>query len=123
MNFSIHLGYHLSTVEAYVSDQINDNYLTFHFQGGGSTAARRERRVRLIETIIDHLHLNYQRKGDHLEARLAKYPPAEMACRLKILGKLTLYTKQLDMVMFSDGIVDWYIKDFLQEHVKIEEKH
>ncbi|MFP3867903.1 MAG: PEP/pyruvate-binding domain-containing protein [Desulfobacteraceae bacterium] len=34
MNFSIHLGYHFSTVEAYISDQINDNYLTFNFQGG-----------------------------------------------------------------------------------------
>jgi pyruvate,water dikinase len=33
------------------------------------------------------------------------------------LGKLTVYTKQLDMVMFSDGIVEWYIKDFLQEHL------
>ncbi|OPX19795.1 MAG: hypothetical protein BZ151_07365 [Desulfobacca sp. 4484_104] len=122
MNFSIHLGYHFSTVEAYVSDQINDNYLTFNFQGGGSTPERRERRVRLIETIIDHLHLHYQRQGDHLEARLAKYPAEAMACRLRLLGKLTLYTKQLDMVMFSDGIVDWYIKDFLQEHVKPDEK-
>lgn len=118
MNFSIHLGYHLSTVEAYISDQINDNYLTFHFQGGGSTPERRERRVRLIEEIIDRLDLFYQRKGDLIEARLAKYPPKEMAGRLKLLGKLTLYTKQLDMVLFSDGLVDWYIKDFLREHVE-----
>lgn len=119
MNFSIRLGYHLSTVEAYVSDQINDNYLTFSFRGGGSTPERRERRARLIEEIIDHLHLAYQRKGDLIEARLAKYAPEKMLERLELLGKLTLYTKQLDMVMFSDGIVDWYIKDFLREHVGI----
>jgi pyruvate,water dikinase len=119
MNFSIRLGYHLSTVEAYISDQINDNYLTFSFRGGGSTPERRERRVRLIEEIIDHLHLAYQRKGDLIEARLAKYAPEKMLERLNLLGKLTLYTKQLDMVMFSDGIVDWYIKDFLREHVGI----
>ncbi|MBM4273772.1 MAG: phosphoenolpyruvate synthase [Deltaproteobacteria bacterium] len=119
MNFSIRLGYHLSTVEAYVCDQINDNYLTFSFRGGGSTPERRERRVRLIEEIIDHLHLAYQRKGDLIEARLAKYSPEKMLQRLEWLGKLTLYTKQLDMVMFSDGIVDWYIKDFLREHVEV----
>jgi hypothetical protein len=23
----------------------------------------------------------------------------------------------LDMVLFSDSIVEWYIKDFVQEHV------
>jgi pyruvate, water dikinase len=117
MNFSIRLGYHLSTVEAYVSDQVNDNYLTFGFRGGGSTPERRERRARLIEAIIDHLHLNHRRKGDLIEARLSKYPADQMAQRLTLLGKLTHYTKQLDMVLFSDSIVEWYIKDFVQEHV------
>ncbi len=119
MNFSIRLGYHLSTVEAYVSDQINDNYLTFSFRGGGSTPERRERRVRLIETIIDHFDLNYTRKGELIEARLAKYAADNMNRRLVLLGKLTLYTKQLDMVLFSEGIVDWYIKDFLRDHVGV----
>ncbi|MDP1761024.1 MAG: PEP-utilizing enzyme, partial [Deltaproteobacteria bacterium] len=117
MNFRIRLGYHLSTVEAYVSDQVNDNYLTFGFRGGGSTPERRERRARLIEAIIDHLHLNHRRKGELIEARLAKYPAEQMAQRLTLLGKLTHYTKQLDMVLFSDSIVEWYIKDFVQEHV------
>ncbi len=118
MNFSIRLGYHLSTVEAYVSEEINDNYLTFTFRGGGSTSERRERRVRLIEAIIDHMHLNHQRKGETIEARLAKYPLEQMTQRLALFGKLTLYTKQLDMVLFSEGIVDWYIKDFIREHVR-----
>jgi pyruvate,water dikinase len=117
MNFSIRLGYHLSTVEAYISDQVNDNYLTFGFRGGGSTPERRERRARLIEAIIDRLDLYHQRKGDLIEARLAKYPKEQMLQRLVLLGKLTHYTKQLDMVLFSDSIVDWYVKDFVQEHV------
>ena len=43
-----------------------------------------------------------------------------MCQRLTLLGKLTVYTKQLDMVMFSDGIVDWYIKDFLREHLGVK---
>ncbi len=117
LNFSIRLGYHLSTVEAYVSDQVNDNYLTFDFRGGGSTPERRERRARLIEAIIDRFDLSHRRKGDLIEARLAKYPPEQMAQRLVLLGKLTHYTKQLDMALFSDSIVDWYIKDFVQEHL------
>ena len=61
--------------------------------------------------------MNYQRKGENITARLAKYPQAEIAQRLIWLGKLTHYTKQLDMVLFSDSIVIWYIKDFVQEHV------
>jgi pyruvate,water dikinase len=118
MNFSIRLGYHFSAVETYVGDQINDNYLTFIFRGGGSTPERRERRARLIEAIIDRMDLNYQRQGDTIEARLSKYPAPQMIQRLILFGKLTLYTKQLDMVLFSEGIVDWYIKDFIREHVE-----
>jgi pyruvate,water dikinase len=118
MNFSIRLGYHLSSVEAYVSEEINDNYLTFTFRGGGSTSERQERRLRLIEAIIDRMDLHYQRRGDTIEARLAKYPLEQMSQRLVLFGKLTLYTKQLDMVLFSEGIVDWYIKDFIREHVR-----
>jgi pyruvate,water dikinase len=120
MNFSIRLGYHFSLVEAYVSDQINDNYITFTFRGGGSTPERRERRVRLIEAIIDRMDLNYQRRGDTIEARLSKYPLEQMTQRLVLFGKLTLYTKQLDMVLFSEGIVDWYIKDFIREHIEVK---
>ncbi len=119
MNFSVRLGYHLSTIEAYISEVVNDNYISFSFRGGGSTPERRERRARLIETIIDHLDLQHHRKGELIEARLAKYPEEEMCRRLALLGKLTVYTKQLDMVMFSEGIVDWYIKEFLREHLKV----
>lgn len=120
MNFSIRLGYHLSMVEAYVSDQLNDNYLTFTFRGGGSTPERRERRARLIVAIIDRMDLSYQRQGDTIKAKLSKYPQEQMLQRLRLFGKLTLYTKQLDMVLFSEGIVDWYIKDFLQEHLGVK---
>jgi pyruvate,water dikinase len=116
MNFSIRLGYHLSTVEAYISDLVNDNYITFHFKGGGSTPERRERRTRLIADIIDHIDIHCRRQGDFIDARVAKYPLQDMARRLELLGKLTVYTKQLDMVLFSEGIADWYVKDFLREH-------
>jgi len=34
-----------------------------------------------------------------------------MAQRLGWFGKLTLYTRQLDMVL-----KDWHIKDFMREH-------
>jgi pyruvate,water dikinase len=33
------------------------------------------------------------------------------------MGKLTLYTKQLDMVMFNDAIVEWSTEEFFKEHI------
>jgi pyruvate,water dikinase len=36
---------------------------------------------------------------------------------LVIFGKLTAYTKQLDMVMFNDDITEMYAEDFIKQHV------
>jgi hypothetical protein len=47
----------------------------------------------LLEAIIDRMDLNYQRRRDNLEAKMAKYPPEPMAQRLVWFGKLTLYAK------------------------------
>jgi pyruvate,water dikinase len=34
------------------------------------------------------------------------------------MGKLTAYTKQLDMAMFNDAVTDMYIDDFVRAHIK-----
>ena len=34
------------------------------------------------------------------------------------LGKLIVYTKQLDMVMFNEAIVEWSIEEFVKEHLR-----
>jgi pyruvate,water dikinase len=72
-----------------------------------------EIRTRLLEAILNCLELSPQRKGDLIEARLAKYSPAPMADCLTLLGKLTLYINQLDILLVSDSMINWYVEDFL----------
>ncbi|MBF0343634.1 MAG: phosphoenolpyruvate synthase [Nitrospirae bacterium] len=119
MNFSIRLGYHLSTVEAFAGDNINDNYIRFHFKGGGSTTDRKLRRVRLISEILRHLHFDMVKvKEDVIDAAVLKYKKSSIERRLQTLGKLTVYTKQLDMVMYNDTITDSYIEDFVEDYIE-----
>lgn len=113
LNLNLRLDHHLFLVEAYITDQVNNNYITFGFQERGSTADLREARARLLEAILDRLDMSTQRKGDLIEARLAKYPPEQMNHCLMLLGKLTLYVKQLDISQLSDSMIDWYLEDFL----------
>ena len=51
INFSSRLGYHFGLVDAYVSPEINDNYISFQFKGGAASIDRRERRVRMLQII------------------------------------------------------------------------
>ncbi|MBF0515763.1 MAG: hypothetical protein HQK97_01425 [Nitrospirae bacterium] len=118
MNFSIRLGYHLSLVEAYVSDNLNDNYIKFHFNGGGAQLDRRLRRVSLIAEILREIEFDsIVVAGDVIDARLSKYKRHLIQQKLTIMGKLTVYTKQLDMVMYNDSVADHYKTEFIKEHI------
>lgn len=116
MNFSIRLGYHFSAVEAYAGENINGNYIKFHFKGGGAATDRRLRRIRLIAEILKKLGFTLDIKGDVMDAAFPKYSRADMEGRLEIMGKLTAYTKQLDMALYNDAVLDLFLEDFLKDH-------
>ena len=118
MNFSIRLGYHFSMIEAYAGDNMNDNYIKFFFKGGGAAIDRRLRRVRLITEILKKMGFRVTCKEDVIDAILTKYKKETIEEKLKAMGKLTAYTKQLDMVMFNDAVTDMYIDDFIGQHLK-----
>lgn len=118
MNFSIQLGYHFSTIEAYAAETMNDNYIKFSFKGGGSSLDRRLRRVRLIQEILRKLGFMIHVEGDVVNAVLAKYKQSTIEETLCILGKLAAYTKQLDAVLFNDAVTDMYIDQFVNEQIR-----
>jgi len=118
MNFSIRLGYHFSMVEAYAGENINDNYIKFFFKGGGAANDRRLRRVRLIKEILKEMDFKVDVTEDVMHAMLTKYKQSTIEDKLEVMGKLTVYTKQLDMVMYNDAVTDMFIEDFIRDHMK-----
>ena len=118
MNFSIRLGYHLSVVEAYTGENINDNYIRFFFKGGGADLERRLRRARLISDILTKLDFNVKVIEDVIDAIITKYKRSQLEEKLEVLGKLTVYTKQMDAIMYDDTATSIYLEQFAKEHVK-----
>jgi len=100
---STRLGFHFSTVEAYLGEQAAENYLWFYFKGGAADRIRKERRIRLIQGVLERFHFWVQVKGDMLSARLERQEKEVLERGLKVLGYLILHTRQLDMVL-SDPI-------------------
>ncbi|CAB5161819.1 PEP/pyruvate binding domain protein [Olavius algarvensis associated proteobacterium Delta 3] len=110
-NVSTRLGFHFSTLESYVGDHANQNYVSFVFTGGGADDARRNRRAQLIARLIDKFGFRVEVKGNSLFARIEGYPADLIRIRLKILGHIIIHTRQLDMAMYNDRMVDWYLKE------------
>jgi pyruvate,water dikinase len=120
MNFSSRLAYHFSTIDAYCSEVKNNNYVTFQFMGGGSSSDRRSRRVRFIAAVLKNLDFEVEIKGDWLQARLMKYENRDAEEKLDYLGRLMCCSRQLDAVMYSDNIVDWYVQAFMKGNYAFE---
>lgn len=117
VNFNIRMGYHFSTIEAYIGEDINDNYVKFFFKGGGADTLRRQRRLFLLEQILKRLGFCVKLEEDVLEARLTKYEEEHILKILENLGKLVVYTKQLDVALYNDSVTQKYIDEFIQSHL------
>ncbi len=102
------LGYHFTTMEALVNERTSENYIGFQFKGGAADIHRRSGRVRLVGEILENCGFTVTVKEDTLKARLEAREKDYMLKRLKILGYLSLHTRQLDMIMSSPGKVKYY---------------
>ena len=92
------------------------NYIRFHYEGGAASVERRVRRLRLIQGILSRLGFEVTITGDLLDGRKTGEDEESCLKLLEILGRLEVFTKQMDMVMTDDEVVFGYIDDFMAKH-------
>jgi len=98
-NLQSRFGFHFSTVEALVGDRAHANYVNFRFKGGAADLNRRRRRAAFIRDILERAGFYVRVTEDSLAARYEGGDREHMAVRLRVLGYLTMHTRQLDMIM------------------------
>ncbi len=113
MNFSSRVGYHYSILDSYCGKTTAKNYINFEFKGGAADDTRRNRRVRVIERVLAALDFLVDTTGDRVVARLAKQETAVLLEKLDQLGRLLIYTRQMDMLMHSEALVEQMAVCFL----------
>lgn len=113
LNFSSRVGYHYSVLDAWCGPRVDENYVNFGFKGGAADDLRRQRRTRAIALILERLGFRVERVADRVQARFRKYGHEAVRQRLEQLGRLLIYTRQMDMLMVDETMVERAAQAFL----------
>lgn len=116
INFSSRVGYHYSILDSYCSESITKNYIIFSFKGGAADDVRKNRRARSIAAMLKELDFSVKVKGDNVYSRYQKHELSLIEEKLKLIGRLLLFTRQMDMLMRSEASVEEMAKAFLEEN-------
>jgi pyruvate, water dikinase len=113
LNLNSRIGYHFSTVDARVCEQVESNYASFRFVGGSTGIEQRSRRAVLIERLLAANGFETDCRADLVNARFRHRGAAEMAEALSLIGLLMGYVNHLDMALVSDEAMQTYEHAFL----------
>jgi len=114
-NLTSRLGFHFSTVESLVGEEAYENYVRFTFKGGAADYPRRVLRAKFVGEILERYDFKVDVQEDSLFARLEGEPMDYMLSRLRILGYVTIHTRQIDMVMLNEGDVQYYRQKIIND--------
>jgi len=114
LNLNLKLGYHFNTVDCFMSEQRNANFIHFRFAGGVTEMTRRERRAEILQRILEQHGFLVERKGDLVIGSAKKISREAMVERMQMIGRLIGYTRQLDICLRDDGRVEQLINSFMR---------
>ncbi|MFH1058470.1 MAG: PEP/pyruvate-binding domain-containing protein [Pseudomonadota bacterium] len=120
LNFNSRVGYHFAALDSFCGPNQNDNYVSFRFVGGAATEDRRVLRGELIVQILGELGFVVERTGDAVSAFLKKYDQEACLEQLRALGRLVLFTRQMDMLMHDRRMVDWLARAFREGNYNLD---
>jgi len=115
LNLHLRLGYHFNLIDARMEADPIHNHIYFRFLGGVTDITRRSRRAQLLARILSRFHFKVDVKGDLVIARVLHLAVDEIEARLRLLGRLIGFTRQLDVQLRSDEDMDHFEHTFFQQ--------
>lgn len=121
LNLNLRLGYHFNLIDARLEEDPGHNHIYFRFVGGVTDLTRRSRRAMLLARILSRHYFKVDVKGDLVVARVLHLAGSEIEARLRLLGRLIGFTRQLDIRLRSDMELDYFEQLFLQQGPPVSE--
>ena len=105
VNLQARFGYHFCTVDANVTDNPHENYVSFQFKGGAASAERRIARAHMVARVLEAQGFRCDVRSDALFAIAEARDREGSRRRVAVLGHMLIHTRQIDMVMNNPAAV------------------
>lgn len=115
LNMNFRLGYHFSRVDANVTSNPHENYVSFLFHGGAADQEGRSLRIDFLERVLGGEGWRTARRRDALFARLDHLDPDALERRIRVLGRLLVVTRQIDTLLGGNDAVEKAAEAFTRQ--------
>lgn len=96
-------GFHFLSLDTLLGERERERFIVFQFKGGAANLARRIRRVHFVAELLSQFDFATEISGDTLTARLEDRSAAQFLGAMRVLGYITMHTRQLDMIMGDEA--------------------
>jgi len=114
LNVNIRFGYHFVVIDAVCSSEVNKNYISLRFEGGGADFEGRAMRVLFLAQILETLGFEVHPRGDLITAGARRVTPSNSEEKLNQIGRLLGYTRLLDIRIKDRSQLQEHVDNFLQ---------
>ncbi|MCX5890135.1 MAG: PEP-utilizing enzyme [Deltaproteobacteria bacterium] len=114
LNLSAKFGYHFANLDAYLSNEADQNHIFLRFAGGAGTYYGKSLRLNFLGNILSRLGFQIKLTGDLLDATLSGSDPDAMEATLDQVGRLLAVSRLLDLAITNEAEVARMIESFFQ---------
>ncbi|MDL2207852.1 hypothetical protein LJB82_03935 [Desulfovibrio sp. OttesenSCG-928-M16] len=115
-------GFHFLALDCLVSEREKERFIIFQFKGGAANLTRRIRRVHFVAELLSQFDFATEISGDTLTARLEGVSEELCVSALRVLGYLTMHTRQLDMIMSDEAALAAYRFQMMEDMLALAER-
>jgi len=114
MNLAAKFGYHFATLDAFVSENSSQNYVSLQFSGGAGSYYGKTLRIAFMGSVLTRLGFQVKLRGDLIEASITDYDRPSLDEKLDQMGRLLASSRLLDMALSNQRDVERFTDAFFR---------
>jgi pyruvate,water dikinase len=122
LNLNSRQAYHFAIVDSYLSNNQNNNHISFRLKGGGAAPWQRELRAHFVAEVLRFHHFTLNVTGDLVNGWVRGVDLATGTDELAMIGHLLRFLARLDMRMANRSDVKMYTDAFVESEAALAAK-